>query len=353
MKIKFLMLIPLAALLFLSCTACSLPFGEETVPRELTILSWNVQNLFDDVSDGGEYEEFDPAEGEWTSALFQKRLDRFGEVFDDVLEFRPDIVLLQEMENLNTLEILGNDVLKGRYPWRVLFEEKDMSVHTAVLSSLPITETARLETGYWGQIRLRPLQEVHFDLQGNEMILFNNHWKSRSGGVAATEAGRISAARILVSRIRNLVRENPDALIVAGGDFNENHDEYKRTGRRYRTALIPLIEDVSEEWNDSLFLCSDGSDSGLIGERLALYSPWFDSSRAGSYAYKSQWEKIDHFFLWKSFFDGRDYEFLKFDVIREAPLLNEYNYPARWDSGTEEGYSDHLPILLKIGVNDI
>lgn len=353
MKMKFPALLALSVILFFSCAACSLPFGDDPAPSELSILSWNVQNLFDDVSDGGEYEEFDPAEGTWTSAMFQKRLDRIGEIFDDVLESYPDIVLLQEIENLHALQILGEDILKDRYPWLILFEEEDMSVHTAVLSSVPVTSTARLETGYWGRVRLRPIQEIHFDLNGREMILFNNHWKSRSGGSAATEEGRISAAEVLVSRIRSIVRDNPDALILAGGDFNENHDEYKKNGRAYRTALIPVIEDVPEEWSGSLYLCSDGRDAISTEMRLVLYSPWFDSSRAGTYVYKSQWNKIDHFFLWKSLFDGRDYDFAEFDVIRDVPLLNEYNYPARWDSYSEEGYSDHLPILLKIQNNDI
>jgi len=353
MKMKFLALLPLSAILFFSCAACSLPFGSDPAPSELSLLSWNVQNLFDDVSDGGEYGEFDPAGGTWTGALFRKRLNRIEEVFDEVLESHPQIVLLQEIENLNTLEILGKEVFRDRYPWRVLFEEKDMSVHTAVLSSLPIVSTARLETGYWGRIRLRPIQEIHFDLEGTELIVFNNHWKSKSGGAGATEEGRIAAARVLVGRIRSILDENPDALIVAGGDFNENHDEYKRIGRSYRTALIPVIEDVPVEWSDSLYLCSDGSDSTSRGDRLVLYSPWFDSHRAGTYVYKSQWSKIDHFFLWKSFFDGSGYEFSDFDVVREVPLVNEYKYPARWDYRTEEGYSDHLPILLKIENNDV
>jgi endonuclease/exonuclease/phosphatase family metal-dependent hydrolase len=353
MKFKAPVLILSFSFFFFSCTACSLPFGEDPAPSELTILSWNVQNLFDDVSDGTEYDEFNPAEGEWTSALFQKRLDRIAEVFDDVLEDEPDIVLLQEIENSNTLEVLGRESLKDRYPWRILFDDRELTVHTAVLSSLPIESVARLETGYWGQIPLRPIQEIHFDVEGKELVLFNNHWKSRSGGAAATEQGRIAAAEVLTGRIRQLLGDSPEALVVAGGDFNENHDEYKQTGRLYRTALFPVIEDVPEEWNGSLFLCSDGGDATLSEGKLVLYSPWFEAHSAGTYVYKSQWEKIDHFFLWKTLFDGKGYEYSDFQVMKVHPLLNDFGFPARWETYSEEGYSDHLPILLKIGNNDI
>lgn len=342
-----------SSLFFISCGACSLPFGKDPAPSELTILSWNVQNLFDDVSNGQEYDEFDPAKGEWSSALFQTRLDRIGEFFNDILEEKPDIIFLQEIENSNTLEILGQDTLKNRYPWRILFDNDELTVHTAVLSSLPIESVACLETGYWGQIPLRPIQEVHIDLEGQELVLFNNHWKSRSGSAAATEEGRIASAEVLTERIRRLLDESPQVLIVAGGDFNENPDEYKKTGRSYRTALFPVIEDVLEEWKNSLFLCSDGGDATNSNDKLVLYSPWFDAHSAGTYVYKSQWEKIDHFFLWKTLFDNKGYEFKDFQVIKVPPLLNEYGFPARWETYSEEGYSDHLPILLKIGNNDI
>lgn len=140
---------------------------------------------------------------------------------------------------------------------------------------------------------------------------------------------------------------------MAAGDFNEDHDEYRKIGRAYRTALIPSIETVPDDWNGSLFVCSKGSSCSYGMGRLVLYSPWYDVSSAGSYAYRSQWDKIDHFFLWKSFFDGKGYEYESFRVIKEDFLLNDYGYPDRWISGTEEGFSDHLPILLRIRENDI
>jgi len=334
--------------LFFSCTACSLPFGEENLPEELDIVSWNVQNLFDDVSDGGEYDEFNPDKGIWNSDLFYKRMYRMEEVFDSLFESRPHIILLQEIENHNTLDILNHKILKKEYAWQVLIEDDDQSVNTAVLSRIPVKAVATLETGFRGLRKLRPITEIHFDLSGRELVVFNNHWKSKSGGSAATEEGRISSALILTKRIKKLLAVNEQLMIIAAGDFNENHDEYKRTGRNYQTALIPDIEVVSEEWSDSLFVTSRPSRCTVQNDRLVLYSPWYDVSSSGSYAYKSQWNKIDHFFLWKSLFDGSGYDYESFRVVKDSLLLNDYNYPSRWDHITEEGYSDHLPIHLKL-----
>lgn len=353
MKPAFLACILYPAVLFLSCTACSLPFGGETPPQEVSILSWNVQNLFDDVTDGGEYDEFNPAKGEWNTSLFRIRINRVKEVLSSLSGGYPDIVLFQEMENENTLNVLSAEVLKNHYPWHILLEESDMSIHTAVLSRYPVVSIGKLETGYAGRVRLRPVTEIHFDLKGRELIVFNNHWKSRSEGLAATEDGRIAAAEVLTARIKKLIAADPGALILAAGDFNENHDEYKKIGRAYRTALIPSIETVPDEWTGSLYTCSKGSASKVEDGRLILYSPWYDVNIAGSYGYNSRWEKIDHFFLWNSFFDGSGYEYSSFEVVKRDFMLNDYGFPSRWFSYSEEGYSDHLPVLLRIADNDI
>ena len=348
MKKHFLIFSPIALILFISCTACSLPFGNENETREINILSWNVQNIFDDVSDGGEYKEFDPERSSWNRDLLYKRLNRIERVLNVTLDEFPQIILLQEVENYHTLDILNQNVLKGYYPWQVLIQESGQAVNTAILSTIPITSVSMLETGYWGQYKLRSIMEIHLDLNDRKLIIFNNHWKSKSGGSAATEAGRLISVEILTDRIKKLVTEDEDSLILAAGDFNENHDEYKKVGRSYRTALIPEIESVPIEWKESLYISSKGKNSSYKNDRLIMYSPWYDVRSSGSYAYKSRWSKIDHFFLWKSFFDESGLEYDSFSVIKDDILLNDYNYPSRWDGLTEEGYSDHLPIFLKL-----
>lgn len=353
MKKIFAAVLSFPILLFLSCTACSLPLGDNNGPSELTVLSWNVQNIFDDVADGSEYDEFNPDKSEWNSNLFYKRLNRIEEMLNVTLDDFPQIFLLQEVENLNALNILNQEILNGHFDWQILLEVDESSVHTAVLSEIPITSVSTLETGYYGLYKLRPITEIHFDLGGKELVLFNNHWKSKSGGSAATESGRIQSAAVLVERIAKLLSEDADRLIIAAGDFNENHDEYKKTGRNYQTALMTEIESVPDEWTDSLYITSKGRNCSYADGKLTLYSPWYDVSSSGSYAYKSQWSKIDHFFLWKTLFDGTGYEYGSFELVKDSLLLNDYNYPARWDTLTEEGYSDHLPVLLKLLNNDL
>ncbi|MCP4159988.1 MAG: endonuclease/exonuclease/phosphatase family protein [Deltaproteobacteria bacterium] len=353
MKATKVLIISISISLFISCTACSLPFGNESDNEDVRIVTWNVQNLFDDIENGTEYDEFIPGDGGWDSDLFHLRMSRIKEVFSALFDAPPHIILLQEIENLNTLDILNSKYLDNfSYDWAVMIEEEGASVGTAVLSSIPIKSVSSIQTGYWGNYRLRALTEILFDLNGDELVIINNHWKSKSGGSAATEQGRISCAEALSGRIKKLLLANKDLMIIAAGDFNENHDEYKLIERSYRTALIPIFEDVPPEWDKSLFVTSKKEKCGIIENRTTMYSPWYDTGAKGSYAYKSVWRKIDHFFLSGSLLDEEGYEYESFRVISDSFLMNDYNYPARWDHMTEEGYSDHLPLELIISNKD-
>jgi len=115
MKITFFSIILLFILLVVSCTACSLPLDEEVISEDVRIVTWNIQNLFDDINNGTEYDEYVPREKGWDSDLFHLRMGRIGEVFDALLEEPPQIILFQEIENLNTLQILNNTFLEKKY----------------------------------------------------------------------------------------------------------------------------------------------------------------------------------------------------------------------------------------------
>jgi len=46
----------------------------------LTLMSYNVENLFDDVHNGSEYREFDPGRGTWNAEFFKVRIKSIAEV---------------------------------------------------------------------------------------------------------------------------------------------------------------------------------------------------------------------------------------------------------------------------------
>jgi endonuclease/exonuclease/phosphatase family metal-dependent hydrolase len=324
----------------------------------LTLMSYNVQNLFDDVRNGTEYREFDPTRGEWTDDFFRVRVDAIARVVRAALPGGPDILLLQEIENENALRTLVAEGLRGMgYSWQILVPKKGLAANIAIVSRFPAVRVRTLGVGPWkAGAPLRDILEAEIQTAGHTLHVFDNHWKSKTNGVKVTEASRRESAGILARRVREILAEEPDADIVAAGDMNESVDEYERIGRKYQTALIPDSEGSPAAYSRlSIFLSPNARRLGLAGERLVLYDPWFEieESRRGSYAYQGEWLTVDHFLLSPGLFDTRGftYRWGSFRPVRLPFLLDDEGMPKRW-SGLkgEKGYSDHLPLLLTLEV---
>ena len=328
-------LLPLLLSLFLSCQ------------YKLAVLSYNVENLFDDVDDGTEYDDFDPERGEWGSREFDDKLKSVAEVLRRSYPGGPDIAALQEVENLNVLNALCDRYLPD-YTHRMLASSPGQAVHCALISRYPIVRTHTLDAGIYDGRKQRYIIEAEIEAFGNRLIVFNNHWKSKIGGVRETEAARLASARALSRRLEILFREDPASDIVVIGDLNENLDEFERTGEAYRTALLPQYADVP--CAGCLYLTDDPLHTGMTEDRFILYSPWYEIA-GGSYVYQGEWQTPDHFLLSTGLFDSQGFRYEKgnFQVLRSAYLTDERTGFPRRDASIQG--SDHLPLLLVLNID--
>lgn len=363
--------------ILVSCSGCSFPLQPSSSPKKITILSYNVQNLFDDVSNGTEYYEFDPSRGEWTSELFHRKLLAISEVILHRPRGGADIVVLQEVENRNAAEILRDHYLKGAgYRYIAVSEARESAIQIVCLSRFPFT-TARSHNFYIESVpTTRPIFECEVKIEGGakRLSVLANHWKSKSGGVEETERMRIAAADLVKRRVKELQTKNADDGTLEGpviiGDFNERIDEYMDIGEAYTTALMP-VSHFSESAAEKGALFLTGERERADGENI-FYTPWLETEAAGhiveasestetsdtseppgvpgTYVYGGEWERIDGVLLGQSFFDGEGLEYADFRVVAPDFLRNEDGYPFYWSRRTGTGYSDHLPVLLEISL---
>jgi len=263
------------------------------------------------------------------------------------------------VENGNVLDLLATAYLKGMgYLYRVILKEPGNAVTTAFLSRLPVLDVASHRISDGRTTGLRCILEVRFDTGSGNLLVLNNHWKSKLGGEEETEGARLLASSVVARRIREVAAEEPDLPVVVLGDFNEDLQECLRQGSRYRTALmcletgetgsLPLPAGSPPSLDlESLWLTGDlRKEGGMDSEKVVLFSPWFAADSGGSYSYRGEWERIDHFMLNGCLFDGRGLEYGEFSVVEEPPLLREDGSPRSWDPRTGRGFSDHLPLLL-------
>lgn len=327
----------------------------------ITVMSYNVENLFDDVDDGTEFRDYDPEKGKWDAEAFALRVDTIAEVVRKAVPGGPDILLLQEVENENALRALVDDGLRGMgYTRAVMVPKRRLAANIAVVSRLPVARVHAWQVGAFERSPVRDVLEIEVEVGTARAVLhlFDNHWKSKTGGERETEISRLESAWVVARRVREILAADPAADIVIAGDFNENVDEFTRAGRRYLTALIPFGEEApAEAVRASLFLAPSARQLGIVEDRLVLYEPWFElaESKRGSYVYQKKWQTMDHMLLSPGLFDseGFSYRWGSFAVVRLPFLLLPDGSPKRWTGlKGSRGFSDHLPLVMTLDIEN-
>ena len=227
-----------------------------------------------------------------------------------------DILALQEVESERALAALRDRHLAGLgYQYLVFVPQPEAATGVAFLSRVPVHSTRAHAVGEFAGSPLRYIVEVQLEVGGRRLYLLNNHWKSKTEGVAETAAARRLSAGVLARRVRELLAEDPAVELVALGDFNENVEE----------------------------LAAWAGETGLVD----LWGELPDTER-GSAAFGGSWQTPDHVLLAPGLFDERGFSYRAggFRVVRRDFLLERVTgFPRRFDLG---GVSDHLPLLLRL-----
>ena len=330
---------------FLTASRC-ICFPEEEFPESISIVSYNVCNLFDSSDNGTEYPEYDPSGGEWNRELYLLKLNNISAVISSIDNC--GIILLQEIENRKVLEDLASGILKNhKFKYIEAAEKGDSAITTGILSRFPVSETKNHALSTSGSTNLRNIFEARIEIGNDSLYLFNNHWKSKLGGSVLSEKERILAASVINRRIRELLKSEPEADIIIAGDLNENIDEYERVEKSYLTALFPDAEYKISVPQNLLFYSDKKEETGFSEERYIFFSPWTKEG-SGSYYYRNTWETIDHFFIGSNLFDSKGYRYTSFRVSSEPFFTNMDGSPFKWETYRKSGYSDHFPIVITL-----
>jgi endonuclease/exonuclease/phosphatase family metal-dependent hydrolase len=330
----------------------------------LTIATWNLQALFDESETGTEYEEYRASAG-WTEEKYTARLTFLSQAVGQMDQNTPDILALQEIENIQVLEELAGGALAGRgYNWTFFANNPGASLGVGILSRFPFIRTKAHSLTHNEDTTPRPILEIWLQPWDVPIVLFICHWKSKVGGDELTESLRRASARIILRRLREIRRDYPSMPIVIMGDLNENHDEFYRQAGAFISALLPDDPKAAELTG---FSTNSGARSGenqadflvlssqkppvsvyFSIEEAILYSPWENELQNGSYNYRGEWETIDHFLLNDALFDQEGWEFDSCRLINTEPFVTSQGYPNAYNPRTGYGLSDHLPLFLTL-----
>ncbi|MFW5827626.1 MAG: endonuclease/exonuclease/phosphatase family protein [Alkalispirochaeta sp.] len=350
-----------------ACSGCRIVVPDD---QSLTVVAYNVENLFDARANGNEYAEFLPEAG-WTKRDVDRRLQALGTALHGIRP-PPDVLVVSEIENQALLERLFREyAVDLPLEYRAWVGGTESATGVAIASRYPIVAVRSLLARSGDVPALRPILEARLRLPESDLVVFSNHWKSKRGGAAATEPLRRATAQLLSTRLRELAAAEANLPIIVAGDLNEQPRENEYVDAAYPTALMDVTamrrweavaahsapdggrHEPVPSWFSPEYLTT-GRYLPIIREITelsqvptyygipVLASLWSAGEDPGSYWYFGRWERIDHLLANEPAVSGPILTFREFQTVVPADGVDAEGAPVSWQDG---GISDHLPVM--------
>jgi endonuclease/exonuclease/phosphatase family metal-dependent hydrolase len=315
--------------LFFSLTSLSGVKGQQN-----TVGFYNLENLFDTENDPSiNDEEFLPlGSNQWTQERYQKKLTNMASV---IAAMNVDILGLGEIENRKVLEDLVQHPLLLTKQYQIIhFDMNDgRGIDVALLykpSVFKPFKTLRIPVSDPAEpsFKTRDILWVKGLFQKDTLHVAVNHWPSRNGG---REDKRLAAAKVLRHTLDSAKAVNPNAAVIMVGDFNDDPSN---------KSIKKILLAKDQQGNAPLFNTSEST-----------FKKGF-----GTLSYNGIWNLFDQIIISSSLLNGQQHYVPDSFVIFALPAMleNKGKYigtPKRTFRGgefNEEGYSDHLPVFIKI-----
>lgn len=264
--------------------------GARAEGRDLKVMGYNLQNLFDTVDNPRTNdEEFTPnGKQRWTDAVLTDKMRNLGEVIRGEM---PDVMAVSEVENQEVLERMVDVGLNGAgYKYVMAADSRDSrGIRPGIVSRLPIVshkshQVSRPEWVERGQRKFgRDIFEVTIDTgAGGEVTVLASHWLSKAGG-PVRDGWREQEAQSMREIMQQITAKNPGRLVIALGDFNDD-----LRSSPIRDGLKPLLDlkDFLAAGPEAIF-AADSEIMNLPGDQRGTHY----------YHPKHEWNTLDHVFV--------------------------------------------------------
>jgi len=317
------------------------PSNPEAVSKykNLDILFYNVENLFDTIDDPDKNdEEFLPdSKKNWNSIRYQAKLDSLAKVIQATLEINQGIIGLVEIENRRVLEdLVHHPVLEFRRLQIIHHESPD---ERGIDVALLLPSQFRCDSNYVVSIefpedkkeKTRDILMARIHLNNKPFWISVNHFPSRRGGEEASRSKRAYVASQLRKQLDMLHAADTAVSFIIMGDFNDE----------------PMDSSMSQ-------VLGAGPEKGNTDLVNLMWN--FQERGYGSYKYKDEWNMLDQIIVsrklisfGKTFVSPNSARIYVAEYILEQEGKYKGN-PWRTYAGDNYlgGFSDHLPVLVSL-----
>jgi predicted extracellular nuclease len=314
--------------------------------KNLLLMSYNVENLFDTIDDPHKIDnEFLPeGKKKWNTKRYYEKLNHLATVISSVDSKKlPDLIALIEIENQTVLEDLAKEKLLKKGHYQIVHHESpdrrgiDVALFYNPKKFIVLNQHFyKVEIEGDNYFKTREILYVKGIFKGTKdtLHIFVNHWPSRRGGQGKSEHKRFAAAQTLRNVTDSLFKADGNPRIMIMGDFNDE-------------PLDKSLVDVLE---------AKPVDQAAIGHLFNL-SLNLQTKKDGTYYYwkTKQWNMLDQLIVSGQMIKaGKGLQMKNYDtgILRHDFFLYEnkdkVKTPAKSYGGKKYygGYSDHLPIYF-------
>lgn len=342
--------------------ACISLISVAQAKSSFSIMTYNVENLFDTEHDPGkedwtylsleeklknpealaycnahtnDYFKKICLELDWSQDVIDRKIDNLSQVILSYEGVGADIVVFQEIENMKIMLELNKKGLAGKgYKYFSLIEGPDTrGIDVGIMSKYPIKSEKyhKISMRPYSNRETRGILEAEFKIGGKSVTVFANHWPSQ-GNVDQT---RLAASKVL----KKAALKSKSDIVIATGDFNTLHDD-KPHG--IKMNILPIFEDI---------------------EVKARRAGKLKLAALGTHWYRGEWSSIDKIFILKESLKSKkaSIDYNSFQIIFEDFMLididwtdystgtvHKHRIPNRFDPTTQAGFSDHLPVAVRV-----
>lgn len=311
---------------------------------KFTVMTFNVENLFDNLDDPQKEDETylpssmktskihidqcnkievfkwrdDCLNMDWNDEVIEYKLNVIAETILSYEKHGPDVIGFQEVENENILKQLFDRLKNHGYKFYTLVEgNDDRGIDNAFISKYKILNSKLHQIEFTGGSKdqigdTRPILESVFMIKDKEVSIYNVHFPAPYNPLFMRKDAFATLDKLA---------SNNEKIAIALGDFNVTSAE---------NAKEKLYENIHKNWFVShLDQCAE--------------------CKGTNYYYRDdRWSFLDAVMLKR----GGSAEFVEnsVEIIKVDAHTRDDGSPIRFNSKGLYGVSDHFPVVVKINI---
>jgi len=324
------------------------------MPIQYFFASWNLENLFDIEGSPRRDEKLQRAIGKdihgWTQALLDRKIGQLASIVKQMNNARgPDLLGVYEVENRYVVDLLVQALAPLGRNYQVIHHDTadrrgiDVAfIYDAALFTVPLPlEQSVFSHFVMRRTATRDILQVNFKTaaHGRTLVIMGNHWPSRSGGQAESDAYRDIAGETLAyfhQRVYEVLGDKTPVLAM--GDFNDEP---------FSTSLV----DYALAHRSPQFVLS-GKDPYFLDLMWALMGQGL-----GSLYFDKEPNLLDQFLADKNLLKAgsplrvltESVQILRFpEMVAKGAVPQPIPFGGMGKPVNQNGFSDHFPVCVTL-----